>query len=183
MLFTGLMLTKGGGPESEGPASEGHGVGERQRQSTGAPEATTGARSEAPGESGPHTVDVGDTGTDGDVRFRVGSLSCGKKKIGTKPMSLTADGKFCVAEVRLTNVGGKPQRLSFDRQKLYDTKHKSYLSAQYAPDSFPGEFLFDQLKPNQTTSGPIVFDVPEPATVDYLVLHGGGKGKGLTVRP
>lgn len=181
VLLGGLVMMNGGDRTAGTPTPGHHGSGEQQQSKEG-PEATTGGRSQAPDELGPQTVQIGEDGTDSDMRFRVSSVSCGKKRVGAAPLTLTAKGTFCVADVRVTNVGSKPKALEFDDQKLYDTKKKSYTAVQYGASSFPGQFLFDRLQPNQTVAGPIVFDVPESAAADHLVLRGDTDGEGLTVQ-
>ena len=181
VLLVSLVMMGGGDQPAGRPEPGRHGAGERQ-PSRQAPEATTGGRSQAPDELGPQTVQIGEDGIDADLRFRVGSMSCGKQRLGAAPRTLTAKGTFCVADVRVTNVGGAPKTLEFPDQKLYDTKKKSYTAVPYDESSFPGQFLFGRLQPNQTVAGPIVFDVPESAAADHLVLHGEGDGEGLTVQ-
>jgi len=177
VLLGGLVMMSGQNA-AEKPKPAQHGLGEDQPSRSG-PVATMGERSRAP-DGG--TVQIGQAGSDADMRFQVNSLSCGKKQIGAEPLTLTANGTFCVADVRLTNAGSEPHAISFGDQKLYDTKGKSYRSVKYAASSFPGQYLFDQIQPNQTVSGPIIFDIPESAAADHLELHGDDSGKGLTVK-
>lgn len=172
-----------------GKRSEGahHPGGTRGRESQPArdgrsPEATTHGRTSGPDAFNPGTVRIGKEGTDRDMRFVVNSLSCGRKTIGAPPARLTAKGTFCLADTRVTNVGAAPAALDVTRQRLYDTKGHSYTATAYGNGVFPGEHLFDRIRPGQTTSGTIVFDIPESAAADRLVLHAAPTGKGLTVQ-
>ena len=182
VVLLGAVVMMGGGPGHEHRRGK-HGVGNAEpSRPAQSPVATTGGRTQNPDEFGPQTIHIGDTGADSDIRFQVNSLSCGKKHVGDDNGSyLTAYGTFCVADVRVTNAGNDPRTLSFQDQKLYATDGKSYPSSPYEPRTFPGHFLFEKLDPDQTTSGPIVFDIPESAKADHLVLRGDGSGRGLTV--
>lgn len=177
VLLGGLVMMSASSGPSTAPGHGGPSPGGK-----GGPAATISGRSQAPDELGPQAVPIGKAGTDAGMRFRVNSVSCGKKEVGAAPLTITAKGTFCVADTRVTNGGTNPVALTFADQKLYDTLGRSYSAVRYSPDAFPGQFLFDQLKPGETLSGPIIFDVPESATADHLVLHGDATGKGLTVQ-
>jgi serine/threonine protein kinase len=182
LLLGGIVLMAGAGPSARP-----HHEGEPGRQSQPAmpaqsPVATTGAKTANPDEFGPGTVKIREPGADHGMRFLVNSLACGTKRLGNPPKTLTANGTFCLADVRVTNTGAQPATLEADKQRLYDTKNRSYHAVAYGSQVIPGSRLFEPIKPGQTTSGSIVFDVPASAAADHLVLHGGdGSGKGLTV--
>lgn len=139
-------------------------------------------RTAAPDELSPGTVNVGKEGSDHDMRFVVNSVSCGRTAVGEPPGRLTAKGSFCLADTRVTNAGGAPATLDITRQRLYDTDGHAYTATAYGVDEFPDKHLFDQIKPGQTATGTIVFDIPESATAEHLVLHADPTGKGLTVQ-
>jgi hypothetical protein len=182
LLLGGIVLMAG---EGHSGRSRNEGVPGRQSQPAmpaQSPVATTGGKTANPDEFGPGTVKIREPGSDHGIRFLVNSLACGTKRLGNPPKTLTATGTFCLADVRVTNTGAKPATLDPGKQRLYDTKNRSYQAVTYGSQVISGSNLFGAIKPGQTTSGMIVFDVPASAAADHLVLRGGdGSGKGLTV--
>ena len=182
VLLVGMVVVTGDRSDGNGQPGGAHGRESQPARDGRSPEATTHGRTADPEEFSPGTVRIGKEGTDHDMRFVVNSLSCGRKTIGAPSAELTAKGTFCLADTRLTNVGSAPAALDVTHQRLYDTKGHAYTATAYGKDVLPDSHVFDRIKPGQTTSGTIVFDIPESAAADRLVLHAAPTGKGLTIQ-
>jgi len=112
------------------------------------------------------------TGRDGMFEFTVESMECGIPEIGDQYWSETAQGEFCVATIRVTNVGDEPRMLVADSQKAYDAEGRQF----DADDSVAGiienqEAWYNDLNPGNSVVTEIAFDVPEGTQLTQLKLH------------
>lgn len=131
-------------------------------------------------------VGLGRPAADGKFRFVVTSFKCGLSKVGNEYLSQTAQGQFCVANLSVTNIGDEPQTFLADNQRAYvgkteytsDSEAATYYASQQGRDG--GDWIRD-INPGNTLKGSVLFDVPQGAGPDHLVLHDSAFSNGVTV--
>lgn len=119
-------------------------------------------------------VGLNQPATDGDVQFTATAFSCGRKTIGSAPLSATAQGQFCILKITARNDGKDAATLTDSALELFDTQGRTFdadsASSIYIPDN---EVLFTSINPGNTATGQVVFDVPADFTADHANLRSG----------
>lgn len=126
---------------------------------------------------------LGEPVQDGELEFVVRTVRCGVETLGSGLLARNADGQFCLAEVRVTNVKTQPRTLYEPVQKLQDSaggKHGADIAA--ARVHYRDETLWEEVTPGKTVSGTMVFDIPAGVRPVALELHDGIASGGVTVR-
>ena len=119
---------------------------------------------------------------DGNLEFVVSGIRCGVPEVGSGLLKRTADGQYCLAEVRATNVKDDARTLYEPFQKLVDSaghKHSADLTMRVV---FRDQTLWDKIEPGQRVRGTMVFDIPKDVSATALELHDGIASGGVTVR-
>ena len=119
---------------------------------------------------------------DGNLEFVVSSVRCGVPQVGSGLVKRTADGQYCLADVRATNVKNDARTLYEPFQKLVDSaghKHSADLTMRVV---FRDQTIWDKIQPGQRVRGTMVFDIPKNASATALELHDGIASGGVTVR-
>jgi hypothetical protein len=119
---------------------------------------------------------------DGNLQFVVSSVRCGVPRVGSGLVHRTADGQYCLADVRATNVKDDARTLYEPFQKLIDStghKHSADLTMRVV---LRDQTIWDKIQPGQQVSGTMVFDIPRDTTAAALELHDGIASGGVTVR-
>jgi hypothetical protein len=110
---------------------------------------------------------------DGKFQFTVTKMDCSKKSLGKAPVSQKAQGKFCLVNVTVKNIGDEAQLFDSSSQKALDAKGTTYdadgAAGIYLPDA--GEAFLNNINPGNQVRGTIVFDVPAAVQVTTLELH------------
>lgn len=123
-------------------------------------------------ESAPEAMaKIGDTVTDGDWAFVVSKLKCGIKHVGSDFLGADAQGQFCVVNVSATNNGDSADYFSGSDHKIYDVNGAEYESDNSAWIYLDDNMLIDKVNPGNTAKGQILFDVPESAELDYILMQ------------
>ncbi len=119
---------------------------------------------------------------DGNLEFVVSGIRCGVPEVGSGLLKRTADGQYCLADVRATNVKDDARTLYEPFQKLVDSaghKHSADLAMRVV---FRDQTLWDKIEPGQRVRGTMVFDIPKDVTAATLELHDGIASGGVPVR-
>jgi uncharacterized protein DUF4352 len=119
---------------------------------------------------------------DGNLQFVVSSVRCGVAQVGSGLVTRTADGQYCLADVRATNVKNDARTLYEPFQKLVDSaghKHSADVTMRVV---FRDQTIWDKIQPGEQVRGTMVFDIPKDVTATALELHDGIASGGVTVR-
>lgn len=129
------------------------------------------------------TVHLGQAGRDGRLEFRVVAVTCGLPRLGDAYVSQTAVGQFCLVELTVRNVGGRPATFADALQWAYGPD-----GARYAADSGAGvlanpdqQVFLNQLNPGNQVAGVLVYDIPPDGRLARLELHESPDSAGLRV--
>ena len=148
----------------------------------------SGGSSEATGsdstseEAAPEAMaKIGDTVTDGDWSYVVSNLKCGVKQVGSSLLGAEAQGQFCIVSISATNNGTKADYFLGSDHKLYDVNGSEYESDSSAWIYLEDNMLLDKVNPGNTSKGQIVFDVPESADLDYILVTSSFLSDGVKV--
>lgn len=124
--------------------------------------------SEAPAEQ---TYKIGDTVPVGTVNYVINSKEV-KDTVGGEYTAKNANSKYLVLDVTITNNGDKAITIADDFFKLYkgETEFKSDSSASIAANQESGstglDFFYQELNPESSLTGKVVFDVNEETIND-----------------
>lgn len=128
-------------------------------------------RSTKESKSEAKTYTIGQDVTVGKVVYKINSKEV-VDTVGTEYVNSTANAKYLVLDVTITNNGDEAITISDDFFKLYKgkTEFKSDSSASmYANQQAYGDsvsFFYSQLNPESTITGKVVFDVNEETIND-----------------
>jgi hypothetical protein len=137
----------------------------------------------APAAAGPH---IGEPAADGKFRFVVTHVSH-TKSVGDTADGLgeTADGRFTVLHIRVTNISNQSQTLDDSAQYVYDARGRKFDADTAAdldanPGNSGGVFLND-INPGNSVSGVILFDLPRSDKAVKAELHDSVFSGGVTI--
>lgn len=124
---------------------------------------------------------IGDTVVDGDWSYVVSNLKCGVKQVGSSLLGAEAQGQFCIVSISATNNGTKADYFLGSDHKIYDVNGSEYESDSSAWIYLEDNMLLDKVNPGNTSKGQIVFDVPETADLDYILVSSSFLSSGVKV--
>jgi hypothetical protein len=162
-----VMTQMGGGGDTSASSSE----------DTSTAEVSSGAQSESEGGT---TVDaseaaagLNDAVRDGKFEFQVKDFECGETKIGSGFLAEKAQGQFCVATVKVSNIGDEAQMFDGTSQYLYDEQGREFEASTEAAIVLPASKSFlEDINPGNTVTGKVIWDVPSSGfKADHLELH------------
>ncbi|MDO5697841.1 MAG: DUF4352 domain-containing protein [Dermatophilus congolensis] len=132
---------------------------------------TTGTNSQQQTKADPAAATIGQPVSDGKFEFTVTEVETPGKSIGTT-FPEEAQGTWVIVRVDVTNTGKEAGTLSADSQKAFDDQGREF-SARQVPslDDWDKAFLTAVNPGNTVKNAPIVFDVPEGATLQRIELH------------
>lgn len=163
-LFIIIGVASAGGGGNSGSSSTGS-------TSTGT---TSGSGQQAaPAAAGPH---IGQPAADGKFRFVVTRISHTASVGDTADgFGETADGRFTVLHIRVTNISSQSQTLDDSAQYVYDAQGRKFDADTAAdldanPGNGGGVFLND-INPGNSVSGVILFDLPRGDKAVKAELH------------
>ena len=125
----------------------------------------------APKKSEKQVFEIGQDVTVGKVVYRVDGKEVADT-VGNEYVNSTAKGKFLVLNVTVTNNGDKAITVTDDFFKLYKGKTEfkaDTTSTMYANQAANGDsaaFFLQELNPESTLSGKVIFDVSEDTIND-----------------
>jgi eukaryotic-like serine/threonine-protein kinase len=133
------------------------------------------------GSGGAAAAGLGRPVRDGKLELVVGRFSCGHATVGREIPRRTAHGQFCLAALRVRNIGRQPWRLPMGSQFLYDRAGRQYRADQQAWIALGRQSLWEEINPGLVVSGTLVFDLPRDVRPARLVLHDSAFSRGATV--
>ncbi|HOI04368.1 MAG TPA: DUF4352 domain-containing protein, partial [Dermatophilaceae bacterium] len=138
------------------------------KPSTTTPQSSTTTTTTPP----PATGGSGQPGRDGDLQFTVTGVDCTKNSVGTAPLTMKADGVFCLVSLTVNNSGTKDTDLNPFFQEATDSKgdvHFPDLAALVFMDD--ADSFTDPVPAGGTAKGILPFDVPAGSTLTSIELH------------
>jgi hypothetical protein len=150
-----------------------------RRGSSGGVQGATAAGPSAPAEvqtkaPAKPPADKGHDGTarDGGLAFTLTAMHCGDTDVGDWPVRKHAEGRFCLLDVQVTNIGKRTGLVFMGSQRLVDAAGKEYPADEWAWVYYPGARAFTStLDPDRTVTGTLVFDTPPDTHFTKLVVH------------
>jgi hypothetical protein len=141
----------------------------------------------APGEQAPAEPDtkagLNQPVRDGKFEFTVTKVACGRKTVGSNEFTrATATGKFCVAGVKVENIGNEAQDFHASSQFLYDQQDRQHSVDNDAWLALETNAFLEEINPGNKVTGTLVFDVPKDTKPTKLELHDSPFSGGVEVQ-
>jgi hypothetical protein len=134
-----------------------------------------------PGAAG--TVGLNQAARDGDLEFTVSKVECGKSEVGEEPIVAKAQGQFCLASMRVKNIGKESVDLLTSQQTAYNASNAKYkvddTATYYIAES--SSFVIT-INPGNTVDAVLVYDIPKDQSIAKLELHDSLFSGGVTVK-
>jgi eukaryotic-like serine/threonine-protein kinase len=109
---------------------------------------------------------------DGGLAFTLTAMHCGDTDVGDWPVRKHAKGRFCLLDMKVTNIGKHTGWVFMGSQRLVDDAGKEYPADEWAWVYYPGSRAFTStLDPDRTVTGTLVFDTPPDTHFTKLVVH------------
>jgi hypothetical protein len=161
--------------------------GSNSGTSTGTNTGAGTGNSPAAQSAGTSVARIGDPVRDGKFQFTVLKVTHAKS-VGDTQYGLgnTAQGRYTIVTLKVTNIGSQNQTLDDSSQYLYDA-HGRKFSADSAADialSGPngqGSTWLNDINPGNTVRGKIAFDMPTHDKAVKIELHDSMFSNGVTV--
>jgi Domain of unknown function (DUF4352) len=151
------------------------------------PAAGSGAESANAAPAAPQVAKIGTPVRDGKFQFTITSVSHAKS-VGDTADGLgdTAQGKYTILHVTVTNIGSQPQTLDDSSQYVYDASGRKYdasTSVDMDLNSASGSdsVFFNDINPGNTVRGELAFDMPAGLKAVKAELHDSAFSGGVTV--
>ena len=146
---------------------------------------STGSSEPAGSSTAPTTAALNQAVRDGQFEFTVASAPCGKPTVTDASGFITksAQGKYCMVNVTVKNIGDKAQYFSATDQKLLNAAGQQY-SADYEATSVNSDHndsFMSQINPGNSVQGVMVFDIPKDQTPVTMELHDSSFSGGVKV--
>lgn len=140
----------------------------------------SGADDRTPAE--PVAITLGTPARDGRFEFVATNLRCGETQLGGPFLNRSAQGRYCLIDVSVRNVGSEPQTLDVGSQRLYDAKGNRYDAEGWMNIVLDSAFGgWTSINPGNQVDGVFVFDVPASAEPARLQLHDSPFSAGVEV--
>jgi hypothetical protein len=127
---------------------------------------------------------IGTTVRDGKFEFTITKITHARS-VGDTAYGLgeTAQGKYTILHITVTNIGDQSQTLDGSLQYLYDAHGKKYDASTMAGLYLNGgdNVFFNEINPGNTVHGKIAFDMPDGVTAVKAQLHDSMFSGGVTV--
>jgi hypothetical protein len=110
---------------------------------------------------------------DGKFEFVVNGIDCSKKTVGNQFLNEKAQGRFCLIDVTVKNIGTEEQMFDGSSQKAFDlagTEYSNNAAAELYANEGTATFL-ENVNPGNHVRGKLVFDVPATVVLTELELH------------
>lgn len=135
-----------------------------------------------PAEPEPAPVGLGAAVRDGRFEFVATELDCGETVLDDEFLDRSAQGEYCMVDVRVRNVGTEPQTLDAGSQRLYAVGGNEF-RAEGGINLFLDGGLASRtpINPGNEVQGVLVFDVPPGTQPDRLELHDSPFSEGVEV--
>ena len=153
----------------------------------GTPATGSGAAPANAAPAAPQAATIGTPVRDGKFQFTITSVSHAKSVGDTADgFGDTAQGKYTILHVTVTNIGSQPQTLDDSSQYVYDASGRKYdtsTSADMDLNSASGSdsVFFNDINPGNTVRGELAFDMPAGLKAVKAELHDSAFSGGVTV--
>ena len=135
---------------------------------------------------GKNVAAVGKIGTavrDGKFEFVVTAVTCGHVEIVNGLLRAQPQGRFCIVDMTVANIGTEPRHFADGNQRAYGPDGN-----QYAADTGAGvvangngQAWWNVINPGNSVAAKVVFDLPPTGTISTLELHDSGFSGGVRV--
>jgi hypothetical protein len=135
---------------------------------------TTVTRPQLPSAPTPaqRTNGIGQPASDGRFTFTVLGMHEGGTTVGDNQYTrMTAQGRYLMIDLRISNTGTTPQTFDSSNQKLLDSENKQYESDYRAENRNNDQGSSIQINPGNTVDQTLVFDLPNGVVPTKLVVH------------
>ena len=131
----------------------------------------------------PRPPGIGTAVRDGLFEFTVLSMTCGQAELVNGWLRARPQGQYCVAELKVTNIGRSEQRFADGLQKGYGPDGKQYAADTGAGvvANGSGDAIWNVVNPGNTLTAKVVFDLPVGATIVWLEVHDAVFSRGVKV--
>ena len=162
--------------------------GNKSGTSTGTSTAARTGNSPAAHSAGSSVAGIGDPVRDGKFQFTVLKVAHAKS-VGDASLGLgdTAQGRFAIVTLKVTNIGSESQTLDDSSQYLYDASGRKF-SADSTVDidlsgaNGQGSTWLNDINPGNTVRGRIAFDMPTGDKAVQIELHDSMFSNGVIVK-
>lgn len=117
---------------------------------------------------------IGTAVRSGDLAFTVQGIECGVAEVGNEYLGTQAQGQFCLLEIDAENTGDEAVTMMGFDQVLLDAKGREFSNdteaGLYLEDNSP---FLEEINPGNTSTGTLVFDLPEGVEPVQAALTGG----------
>lgn len=177
LIIIGAALSPGGGSNTSNSTSSTSGSGS---QTGGSPASSAPAAAAT-------AARIGDKVRDGKFQFVVTKISHAKS-VGDTGIGLgqTAQGRYVIISLTVTNIGNQSQTLDDQAQYIYDS-HARKFSADSTADVYlsgangQNSTWFQDINPGNTVHGKMAFDMPKGDAPVKIELHDSIFSDGVTV--
>jgi hypothetical protein len=153
--------------------------------SKGTPVAGSGAAAAHAAPAAPQAARIGTPVRDGKFQFTITSVSHAKSVGDTADgFGDTAQGKYTILHVTVTNIGSQPQTLFDSNQYVFDVSGRKYdvsTSADMDINGASNSVFFNDINPGNTVRGELAFDMPAGHKAVKAELHDSAFSGGVTV--
>jgi uncharacterized protein DUF4352 len=165
-------------------ASSGSGSGTGSNTGTAS---SGGSSGQAPQNVGSTAAGIGDKVRDGKFQFVITSISHAKS-VGDTSVGLgdTAQGRYTILHITVTNIGSESQTLDDGSQYVYDASGRKFSASSSADLDLAGSngqnsTWLEDINPGNTVHGRIAFDLPKGDKAVKAELHDSMFSGGVTV--
>lgn len=151
---------------------------------TGTSTSTSGSdQSSEQSKSSEKLAKIGTPVRDGKFEFTINSMDCSKTSVGGQFLSEEAQGKFCILDMKVENIGDKAQIFFSSEQKLFNSEGQQFSNDTAAELSIEGngDTWLEEINPGNFVVGKVVFDIPADAEVEKAELHDSAFSSGVEV--
>jgi hypothetical protein len=144
---------------------------------TGASTGTGTGSSPAAQSGGSSVAHIGDKVRDGKFEFTVIKVTHAKSVVDTSlGLGDTAQGRYTIVTLKVTNIGNQSQTLDDSAQYAYDASGRKYSASSSADIDLSGangqgNTWLDDINPGNTVRGKIAFDMPTGVKAVKIELH------------
>jgi hypothetical protein len=163
-----------------GGGSTGTGTSTSTGTSTGTSSGTSSAAAPAPG--------IGDKVRDGKFEFVITKVTHAKS-VGDTSLGLgdTAQGRYVILRIRVTNIGTEAQTLDDSAQYVFDAAGRKFSASTSADIDLGGvngqtSTWFEDINPGNSVHGRIAFDLPAGDKAVKAELHDSAFSDGVTLK-
>jgi hypothetical protein len=134
-------------------------------------------------ESSETVAKIGTPVRDGKFEFTIKSMDCSRTSVGSEFLTEEAQGKFCILDMNVKNIGDEAQTFFSSEQKVFNAEGQQFSNDTEAELSIDGntDAWLEEINPGNFVNGKVVFDVPADTTLVKAELHDSAFSNGVEV--